>query len=142
MSTVPVEQINSSEELRPIIPSDYRSKALRVETARGELGEENSILGSPRKILTPIWCVEGEGLTLVPSKAIAARIHSDGPYYFAENETLAVYGTGLTAVEAVEDLKTHIAHFYKYYRDLPENRAATEALRLKHLFAELFQEAA
>jgi thioredoxin reductase len=76
----------------------------------------------------------------VPSRPISINIYCDDDLDFAENENLAVCGTGNNIEDAIENLKKHIVHFYEYYRKMDEDKLIGEALRLKDLYADLFIE--
>ena len=67
-------------------------------------------------------------------KPILVNVHHDGDLFFAENETLNVYGTGDTPQNAIHDLVMHIVHFFKYYKNIDESKLMGNALKLKALY--------
>jgi hypothetical protein len=135
MSVTEFDQLDSLSELAPRIPSQVGSfEPLRVET--GEATER-----SIPKIPTPIWRVERpHECDLRARRPIGVRLRHEGPFFFAENEELALYGVGETVGDAVDDLKSHLAHFYSHYRSLSWDQVTGEARRLKQLYADLFIE--
>ncbi len=68
------------------------------------------------------------------------KIYQDEVLFFAENENLNVCGTGETSQEALADLRLHILHFYKYYRELDKEQLVGDAVRLKELYHNLLIE--
>ena len=81
-----------------------------------------------------------EGKTFLTSRPIKVHVFRDGDLFFAENETLSVCGTGDSAWDAVEELESHIIHFYGYYKELPSERLIGEAKRLKNSYENLLTE--
>ncbi len=88
----------------------------------------------------PLWAVHTEVKKFRTSKPIKVHIFKDADFFFAENETLMVYGSGESISEAVEDLGLHIIHFWEYYNNLSWDRVIGEAERLKHLYENLLIE--
>jgi len=68
------------------------------------------------------------------------RVYSEEPFFFAQNEALAICGAGSSLEEAMADFSVHAVHFYKYYKALPSTRVMGDAVRLKKLFNDLFVE--
>ncbi len=68
---------------------------------------------------------------------IAVKIYQDEDLFFAENENLNVCGTGDTIQEALEDLQSHIIHFYHYYKDIRNEQLLGDAVRLKEVYCNL-----
>jgi hypothetical protein len=125
------------EDLKPWVPPHYSS----LGPARVETGAEREEYPSERlKFSIPVWIIRGEGLRIRAVKPILIRVKSEGSHYFAENDTLELYGAGSSANDAILDLCVHIAHFYRYYKDLAHSQIVGEAIRLKALFSELFVE--
>ena len=123
------------EDLKPRIPPHYSSLGPdRVETA----AESEEYPSERLKSSVPVWIIRGQGLRLRAVRPILIRVKSEGRHYFAENDTLELYGAGSSANDAVSDLCVNIAHFYSYYRDLAPSQVVGEAVRLKALFFELF----
>ena len=74
------------------------------------------------------------------SKPIAVKVYREEDLFFAENENLAVCGTGTTPQGALYDLALHIIHFYEYYRNIDASKLTGEALKLKNLYQNLLIE--
>ena len=62
------------------------------------------------------------------------HVTQDGHWFFANNATLSVVGTGLTHAAAVRDLFSHLVHFRHYFRSLKDTQVTGDAVRLKALF--------
>jgi hypothetical protein len=88
----------------------------------------------------PLFQLTVSGQTLFASKPIGIKVTQDGPWFFAENETLKVVGTGESYEEAVRDLEQHIIHFWRYYQSLQDSQVTGDAVRLKGLFSNLFSD--
>ena len=73
-------------------------------------------------------------------KPLFAHLYFEDGLFFAENETLLLYGTGTTQEEAIEDLGLHIIHFYQYYKDLDWSQVTGDAIRLKRIHEGLLVE--
>ncbi len=71
---------------------------------------------------------------------LSVRIYFENGFFFAENETLFLYGTGMSPDEAIEDLGLHVIHFYRYYKDLDWSQVTGDARRLKRLYEGLLIE--
>ena len=54
-----------------------------------------------------------------------------GRLFFAENENLAICGTGENKQEAIQDFMIHLIHFYEYYKAIDENKLIGKAISLK-----------
>jgi hypothetical protein len=90
--------------------------------------------------VAPLWAVHAGEKLFLASRPIRVRVFRDGDLFFAENETLLVCGTGESAWDAIEELESHIIHFYKYYKDLPSDGVIGDAKRLKDLYEDLLIE--
>ena len=88
----------------------------------------------------PLWTIHGKTKIYKVSKPIKVRIYQEENFWFVENETLVIAGTGNTREEAMDDFCRHIIHFHKYYKKLPANKVIGDAVRLKKIFETLFSE--
>ncbi len=88
----------------------------------------------------PIWHVQHEQrrFRLVPP--LLVRVRQDEDFFFAENDTLRLTGTGTSPEEAVADFRVHLAYFHQYYTQIPSSEVVGEAKRLKQLFQSIFVE--
>lgn len=75
----------------------------------------------------------------IPENPISVKVYSEDNMYFAENDNLSVCGTGENQEEALQDLQLHIVHFYNYYHNIEDDKLMGEALKLKKIYAGLFQ---
>ena len=110
-----------------------------------ETGADIPLVGDLRRDqgipeVAPLWVVHSEGRTFRMTRPIRVRVFRDGDFFFAENETLMVCGTGESIWEAVEDLGLHIIHFWEYYNKLSWDRVMGDAKRLKDLYQNLLIE--
>jgi len=88
----------------------------------------------------PLWSISKNGINYSISKPILAKIYQDGAYFFAENETLALCGTGENPQDALQDLEYHIVYFFHHYRGLSEDEIMGDASRLKEIYRDLLIE--
>jgi len=128
------------EERREYLPPNYRHAEAKVNTAREIIAEELFRSLPSRKFMTPLWSVGIPGKRFRTVKPIAIRVYFDDGLYFAENDTLLLYGTGMSPEEAITDLGLHIIHFYQYYRNLNWSQVTGDAVRLKRLYENLLSE--
>ncbi len=129
-------------DLLPKVPEGYRLTV--PEAAGGTLGDDLLDLGQKQKHsiqdVTPIWRVKSPHTRFRATKPIAVKMHYEDSFYFAENETLRITGTGQTPQEATSDFLLHLIHFHQYYKALPWDKVTGEATNLKKRFETLFVE--
>ncbi len=123
------------------IPQNYSSiVSHRVDTAWEidpvQIFEQNTY----DFIYLSLWKININRKIYYTPKPISVMIYRDGEFYFAENENLAVCGTGNTLENAIKDFCLHIIHFYNYYKKIDKNKLIGDALRLKRLYNKLFIE--
>ena len=140
MNTIPADTYEVREERREYLPPNYRHAEVKVDTAKEIIGNELFRLLPARKLMTPLWSVEIPGKRFRTLKPIAIRVYFEDGLYFAENDTLILYGTGISPEEAITDLGLHIFHFFQYYRDLEWFQVTGDAVRLKRLYENLLSE--
>lgn len=129
------------EELEAAIPSNFNSTMPARDQLAGSVDSLDNILSRLKGGgATPIWSLKKESITLRAVKPIVVRLRFEDNFYFAENSTLVICGTGLTSQEAIADFGLHVVHFHEYYRDLSVDLLTGDAIRLKQLFANLFVE--
>ena len=90
--------------------------------------------------LAPLWRLQSKTKRFYTPIPIAVKAYRDEDFFFAENENLAVCGTGDTPQDALQDLALHITHFFEYYKNLDNSQLAGDALRLKNLYKNLLIE--
>jgi len=88
--------------------------------------------------LRPIFRIRVGNKILMLSRPILVKVYSDDGIFFAENETLAICGTGATGEEAIEDAKEHIVYFYKHYKNTNKSKLIGAALELKTIYKSIF----
>jgi len=128
------------KERTAYVPENYIDSRVR------EVGTASAI--DPQQIFShikkyqpsPIWRIYAEAKKFYTPKPIAVRIYGDEDLFFAENENLAVCGTGDTPKSALQDLCLHIIHFFEYYKKLNNSKLIGDALRLKELYQDLLVE--
>lgn len=69
-------------------------------------------------------------------RPIIVHVYQDEEWFFAENETLNLTGSGSSVEEAVGDLEEHIVHFWHYYKHLPDDKLVGDAVRLKKVYSD------
>jgi len=87
------------------------------------------------KIGFPLFKVRGKLKCYRAKTTIEVRMYREGAWFFAENETLDVIGTGETIQEAFLDVQQHIAYFKEHYSGIAESRLSSKALRLKEAYS-------
>jgi hypothetical protein len=134
------ESYQQREEKREYLLQNYRHSEVKVDTGKEIVAEE--LFGSlpSQKLIAPLWSVGIPGKKFRTVKPIAARIYFDEGLFFAENDTLLLYGTGMSPEEAIKDLGAHIIHFYEYYRKLDWSQVTGDAIRLKRVYENLLSE--
>ncbi|MFH1503934.1 MAG: hypothetical protein ABIH08_00865 [Candidatus Omnitrophota bacterium] len=123
------------------IPENYVStRAGGVETAGG-ISPQDVFLGRIKSYYTaPMWRIQKETKKYYTPKSISVRVYQDEDFFFAENDTLAVCGSGDSPQEALRDLGLHIIHFFEYYKGLDESQLIGDAIRLKQIYEDLLVE--
>jgi hypothetical protein len=122
------------------IPEDYRMLPFLIGTEVDIPPEERFRQDQEISKDAPLWAVHTEVKKFRTSQPIKVHIFRDGDFFFAENETLMVCGTGESIWEAVEDLGLHIIHLWEYYNKLSWDRVMGDAKRLKGLYQNLLIE--
>lgn len=139
-ATASFDSYQAREERQEYLPSNYRHSEVRVDTAREIAGEDLLRLLSSRQLAAPLWSVGTLGKRFRTAKPLSVRVYFDDGLFFAENDTLFLYGSGVSPDEAIEDLGLHIIHFYQYYKALDWSQVTGDAIRLKRLYEGLLLE--
>jgi len=131
---------NLIKERLSSIPENYKSSGIsEVET--GQVIDPQQVLTQTWKYPPALlWRLHTDTKKYYTPKPISVRIYRDEDFFFAENENLAVCGTGITPEEALSDFCLHIIHFFDYYKKLDKNELTGDALRLKELYKDLLIE--
>lgn len=128
------------EERQEYIPINYRSARMSVETANEIVGSDLIRNLPPHRLLAPLWSVSALDRRYKLIKPLLVRVYLEDGLFFAENETLLLFGNGITREEAIEDLSQHIVHFYHYYKNLDWSQLIGDARRLKMIYEDLLSE--
>lgn len=137
------ETINANyvlfQERQEFMP-DHCDRLPQTETTYSPGLEQERWLRGTTHFKTPISKVRHSERLFLTSKPIEVVISSGERYYFAENENLAIYVTGETTEQAVEEFCEQLMHFYYYYKNLTYNQVTGKAQQLKMLYEDLFIE--
>ena len=126
-------------ELEPQLPIEGMSfDRLQVKTGSWADQFRGNLRGSIRS--APIWHVWQEQRCFRLVRPILVRIRQDEGFFFAENDTLRLAGTGTNPEEALTDFCMHLVHFHQYYTQIPSSEVLGEGKRLKQLFQSIFVE--
>lgn len=135
--------IDSYEEIKErmeYIPNNYKStRTLGIDTAT-VIDPQQIFANSIKSYVAPLWRLQDKIKRFHTSTPIIVKVYRDEDFFFAENENLAVCGTGNTPQDALQDLSLHIIHFFEYYKKLDNSQLIGEALRLKALYQNLLIE--
>lgn len=125
----------------PEVPTDA-PEGFRWVTPKVETGDASPRIDPlrARHAETPVWDIRRKPRVLRSRTAILVRCWRDEGACFAENESLAVWGTGESPEKAVAEMLTHIAELYDFYTSLPDGRLTRDAIELKQLFRKLIIE--
>lgn len=135
-----VDSYQVREERQDYLPANYLHSEVRVDTAKEIVGEDLLRSLPSRQHMTPLWSVGTHGKRFKTVKPLSVRVYFEEGLFFAENETLFLYGTGMSPEEATEDLGSHVIHFYQYYKALDWSQVTGDAIRLKRLYEGLLLE--
>ena len=100
----------------------------------------NKILEEKSHPIKPIFKIQINNTPHALNTPISVKISSDSESFFAENETLSLYGCGDTEEEAINDLCVHIAHYYEYYKNIAADKIAGNAIKMKALYENLLMD--
>lgn len=128
-------------ELEPKLPRgaeglSYDPLQVKTGSRTGQFGGESS--SAIRS--APIWHVRHEQRRFQLVRPLLVRVRQDEDFFFAENDTLRLMGTGTNPEEALTDFCMHLMHFQQYYTQIPSREVAGEGKRLKQLFQNIFVE--
>ena len=101
-----------------------------IETYRGF----ESRSSTPRLASALLLDVEFEGRRRSLARPLKLTITSDENVWFAENESLNLFGSGDSPQAAFNDFCMHLQHFLARYRSLAANEVAGDGLRLKSIY--------
>jgi len=137
MSTV----LMTTPDLEPRLPRDAEGLSfdpLQVKTGSWAGQFPGSLRGAIRS--APIWHVRQKQRCFWLVRPLLVRVRQDEDYFFAENDTLRLMGTGTKPEEALDDFFMHLVHFHQYYMQVSAKQLTGEAKQLKQLFQSIFVE--
>ncbi len=134
-----IESYNLKKERKEAVPQNYLSVSMPW-TSYGDINQDvfSRFLRIPNT--APIMAVNFGVKSFRVRQPIKVCIYRDGEFYFAENETLVLYGVGKSVMEAIEDFRQHVVHFWTYYNNLTWKQVSGDAVRLKRIYANLLVE--
>lgn len=139
-SALAEETHNVIEERMAYVPENYKSSAI-AEVGTATVVDPQEVFSKPRKHQPiPIWRLQVKARKFYTLRPISVEVYRDEDFFFAENENLAVCGSGCSLQEALNDLCLHIIHFFEYYGKLDRTKLTGDALRLKGLYQNLLIE--
>ena len=127
------------KERKAYFPDEYKGIAPYVGTAAQSIKPE-SYFYSGHFNTAPLMEFRGEQKTHVTSKPILVKVYREDDVFFAENESLVLYGTGASREEALLDFVKHVDYFYNFYKRQSESNLMGDALRLKKIYHNLLVE--
>ncbi len=140
MSPLLADNYEEIRERMEYIPVNYKStRAIGVGTAMA-IDPQQIFANRIKPYVAPLWRLQGKTKRFYAPTPIVVKVYRDEDFFFAENENLAVCGTGNTTQDALQDLALHIIHFFEYYKKLDNSQLAGDALRLKTLYQNLLIE--
>lgn len=126
-------------ELEPKLPNEGMSlDRLQLKTGSWADQFRGDLRGAIRS--APIWHVRQEQRCFRLVRPLLVRVRQDEDFFFAENDTLCLVGTGSNPREALADFCVHLVHFHQYYTRIPASQLTEEAKRLKQVFQRIFVE--
>lgn len=139
-----LSQVNESYELRnerlEFIPEHFKSGVATPATASELVVKPWP--GGFSSARTPLWRFRSPHVVILSSKPVTVKVHRGEALFFAENENLGIFATGESRNEAINAFCQDLVHFYEHYKRLDWDRVTGEAMRLKKIYENLFQEVA
>ena len=141
MSLTLLEKHNEFEERIHYTPSNYnRVGDTSLQTASQVFSTQQEISNRWIYKPAPIFRIVGETKSFSTRKPISIKVIQEEDTFFVENESLRLYGSGSTQVEAMQEFCEHVIYFFEYYKTIPTSKLTGEALELKAVYENLFIE--
>ena len=126
-------------------PASYQHDVMKnqfMNTANSVIAENiyRQLSNKSFSIVVPMIRIPDNTKSIRNTKPITIKIFIEEDIFFAENENLAICGTGESKQEAINDFVMHLIHFYEYYKTINDDILMGEAIRLKKLYNDLFLE--
>ncbi|MBI5242271.1 MAG: hypothetical protein HY922_01150 [Elusimicrobia bacterium] len=126
------------DEIRPWVLEKYEQTCRPAMSARGFCGTQEDDLAQMGEPVIPLWDLEIDGRVVRPAVPIAIRLRKDGDLFFAENDSLAVYASGASREEAIEDFRQTAAFFVREFHSLGPDQVMGRGSRLREQFLKVF----
>ena len=128
------------KEKRMQMPDNYKSTGVMGVSTGPAIDPQQLFANYIKPFVAPIWRLQGKTRSFHTPTPIAVKVYRDEDFFFAENENLAICGTGKTQQEALQDLAEHVTYFFEYYSKLDNSQLMGDALRLKSIYQNLLVE--
>lgn len=115
------------------IPSAYRIAGPPPQSLRNPESAEPAPC-----VIVPLWELRVGDRLLKPVFPVGIRIRFEEGTYHAENNALAVYGSGASKEEAISDFKEMAGIFAAEYRELGPDEVIGLAVRVRDNFLKAF----
>lgn len=129
--------IAEMSELRPSVPAPYQRADLPTQSSRAPDAHPTGYLKSDQVIM-PLWDLQIGDQTVKPTVPVGIRLRREGDYFFAENDSLSIYTSGLSPEEAIADFKEMAGCFAQEYRGLAPEQVIGLGETLREIFVRLF----
>ena len=116
----------------------YEGQGAFIDTANTVIAKEIYEKLPTRSSAIPMIHIPRNIKKVKNTKPITINLYAEEGIFFAENENLAICGTGENKQEAIKDFMIHLIYFYEYYKTINENKLIGKAIKLKKLYGELF----
>ena len=103
-------------ELTTSIPQPYELSH-RPEQSLRATDNPPDVLGIGESII-PLWDLKIGAELIKPAVPVGIRLRREPDYFFAENDSLSIYGSGKTPEAAIADFKETAGTFAEEYRAL------------------------
>ena len=123
-------------------PLNYKGLGTMVGTGSQLIQPETYFNANSYKFNTaPLMEFRGDTQAYIASKPILVKSYREDGVFFAENESLVLFGTGASPEEALLDFVKHLGYFFNFYKRQNERDLIGDAVRLKKVYSDLLVEA-
>lgn len=88
--------------------------------------------------IVPLWELVVNGVAMAPVHPVGIRLRQEDGLFFAENDALAVYGSGRTPEDAIRDFKETASTFAAEYRELKPDAVIGLGVSVRNNFLKAF----
>ncbi len=86
------------------------------------------------EIVIPLWDLEVGGQVVRPAIPVGIKLRREGDCFLAENDALALYGSGFSPEDAIADFRATASYFVAEYRSLGPDDVVGLGARLRETF--------